>query len=190
MFFTFSLLSSLLFLTTEGAQTCRDFTVEGCTETSLLFEGEVEDETECQDLYCHSIYEFDCEYYIFTKEDKNCKVFSNKMVDQFSTCKIIGGPRDLTYEECKEESDQCKFFIEGVCAMTGTELEQFDNIDSVEKCQTFCGTKDEYKYFVYHGDTKICIVYDSDARECAEEWGPQKPPKSDCVDQNQTSAAV
>ena len=53
-------------------------------------------------------------------------------------------------------------------------------VKSVEKCQEFCRTADNCKYFIYNKREEDCELRDDDVRQCDIVRGPPSPGYEGC----------
>lgn len=187
MNFKFYLLSSLLFLATVGAEECKDYTFEQCTDAAVLFEGPADDENEdCQNFLCNLQYGGECTYYVYNNKTNTCTLFSNREEDRIRTCKIIGGPKGdngADISTCLTKEDECKYFVSGgLCQYFGTPKAPI-TLSSVEKCQAQCAHDDDCQYFKYDSGDLSCVEFDSAVKECDEFWGTPEPTSTKCRDE-------
>ena len=74
-----------------------------------------------------------------------------------------------------------QLFAEGGCIYDGNILEDFEEINDVETCQTACQITINAYYYTYEPLFKLCICYDSkDRHRCNFIGGPATPSLIDC----------
>jgi len=190
MFFIFPLLSSFLFLTTAGADSCSDITLSDCNHDNaglIIALPDIPTDKDCQD-WCNGSYEGDCRFYEFDMKKLQCSLYRNHFEELYGTCQIIGGPIAPPIQNCTalpESSDPCNMYLSGDCDYTGKEiLPPLPEIKSADDCSQLCNTNgDACKYFLYDDSEQkgICTLLD-DAKvdDCDTLRGPPKPTKEQC----------
>ena len=87
---------------------CKSFTIDKCQmDVGSLFEtvNDVSEET-CQE-FCNVIYDEDCKFFIFDRQQHVCLLMSQTRESFVQSCKKTGGPKVPKIEDCKTNTDPC-----------------------------------------------------------------------------------
>jgi len=156
---------------------CRDVTVGECSLIPNLIYNVTFKHTvqTCQDL-CYDITR--CNFFRF--DGHNCSILWS---EYRKTCNVNAGPPDTEVYDCignfANGDLECNTFLQEDCEYLGETL--YDRAGVIMNnilCQRYCERNPACKYWIYHEDTRRCILKKDSHRNC-KTWGGEKTPEFD-----------
>jgi len=113
----------------------------------------------------------------FTFDGHNCSLMKR---DNYRTCNVKAGPPDTMVYDCigkigMANGGECDQFLQEDCEYLGETIFIENFLDNNILCQMFCEEIPACKYWIYHEDTKRCILKKDSKRNC-KTWGGKTTP--------------
>jgi len=160
---------------------------DGSAPNDLLEEiGHILDAQTCQ-RFCNELYNGTCQWFMYDKTTKDCKLFSSSLNDLWNDCREVGYARLPDHELCDEmflpdSSNGCYNFREDYCRFEFSLLENLEEIESLSECQLACQYINNCSYFVYDSPSKICKLNTQlSQKTCDIIHGTPQPDLNTCI---------
>jgi len=160
---------------------------DGSVPNDLIEEiGHISDAQTCQ-RFCNDLYNGTCQWFMYDKTTKDCKLFSSSLNNLWNDCREVGYASEPDHELCDEmfpydSSNGCYNFREDYCRFEFSLLENLEEIDSLFDCQLACQYINNCSYFVYDSPSKICKLNTQlSQKTCDIIHGTPQPNLNTCI---------
>jgi len=161
---------------------------DGPNPENLIEEiGAVEDAITCQQ-FCKELYSTTCEWFMYDRTTNDCKLFKGTLEDLEDDCTEAGYAIRPLYDDCSvsnvNSDDACYNFREDYCRFEFSLLDNLEQIQSIQDCQTACEYLTNCTFFIYDTPSKICKLNTNplDTRTCDIVHGNKEPSLQGCMD--------
>ena len=166
---------------------------DGSTPSNLIEEvGHVNDIQTCQ-KFCLDMYGDICDWFVYNRTTKDCRVFRGALNDSLSSCNEVGYSIETDHSRCDVAFDSrfgsgCLNFREDYCRFESSSLlENLEDIGSLGDCQLACSYISKCDFFLYDVSKRVCKLNTNafHFRKCDIVHGSPTPDFQSCLDSNQ-----